>query len=38
MSNEERIFNELIDTVLKNSKNNIATISDVNLWVNSWKK
>ena len=37
MSKEEKVFNTLIDTIVKNSQNNIATISNVELWAKSWK-
>jgi hypothetical protein len=33
-----KVFNELIETVEKSSTNNEAKITNVKLWVESWKK
>ena len=38
MNTEQKIFTELIETVLKNSENNIATITNVKLWAENWRK
>ena len=38
MKPELKIFNELIDTVVKNSRNNQANISNVELWAESWRQ
>ena len=35
---ELKIFNDLIDTVIKNSCDNQATITNVTLWAKSWRK
>lgn len=33
-----KVFNELIETILTNSSNNEAVITNVKLWADSWKK
>lgn len=33
-----KIFEDLIETIEKNAVNNTATITNVQLWVESWKK
>ena len=33
-----KVFNELIKTVERNSTNNVAVITNVKLWAESWKK
>jgi hypothetical protein len=38
MKIELKIFNDLIDTVVKNSCNNEAVITNVELWAKSWKE
>ena len=38
MKTELKIFNELIDTVVKSSCNNEANITNVELWAKSWKE
>lgn len=38
MKRELKVFNELIDTVVKNSCNNEANITNVELWAKSWKE
>ena len=38
MKTELKIFNELIDTIVKNSSNNEANITNVELWAKSWKE
>tara|TARA_B110000908_G_C10000157_1_gene333762 strand:- start:149 stop:286 length:138 start_codon:yes stop_codon:yes gene_type:complete len=35
---EQKVFNNLIETVVGNSKDNIATITDVKLWAEAWQK
>ena len=38
MEAEVKIFNDLIDSVIKNSCNNEANITDVVLWAESWRQ
>ncbi len=38
MRTEQKIFNELIETIVNNSENNEAKITDVELWAKSWKE
>tara|TARA_B110000977_G_scaffold149482_1_gene189473 strand:- start:2323 stop:2466 length:144 start_codon:yes stop_codon:yes gene_type:complete len=38
MKRKLKIFNDLIDTVIKNSCDNEATITNVTLWANSWRE
>ena len=38
MKPELKVFNDLIDTVIKHSCNNEANITDVSLWADAWKK
>lgn len=38
MRTEQKVFNHLIETIVKNSENNIATITDVKLWEETWQK
>jgi len=38
MKTELKIFNDLIDTIVKNSCNNEANITDVELWAESWRE
>lgn len=38
MRTEQKIFNDLIETTLKNSSNNEAVITNVKLWAESWQK
>jgi molybdopterin-guanine dinucleotide biosynthesis protein len=37
MITEQKVFNDLIETIVKNSENNIATITNVKLWAKSWQ-
>lgn len=34
---EQKVFNNLIETIVSNSENNVAKITNVKLWANSWK-
>ena len=38
MRTEQKVFNDLIETIVRNSENNIATIADVKLWAETWQK
>ena len=38
MRTEQKVFNDLIEAIVRNSKNNIATITDVKLWAETWQK
>jgi hypothetical protein len=38
MRTEQKVFNNLIETIVRNSENNIATIADVKLWAETWQK
>lgn len=38
MRTEQKVFNDLIETIVRNSENNIATITDVKLWAETWQK
>lgn len=38
MRTEQKIFNDLIETIVNNSKNNEAKITNVELWAKSWKE
>ena len=38
MKRELKIFNDLIDTVIKNSFDNEAKIANVTLWAKSWRE
>ena len=38
MRTEQKIFNELIETIVNNSENNEAKITNVELWAKSWKE
>ena len=38
MKRELIIFNDLIDTVIKNSFDNEAKIANVTLWAHSWRE
>jgi len=38
MRTEQKIFNDLIETIVNNSENNEAKITNVELWAKSWKK
>ena len=38
MKKELKVFNELIDTIVKNSIDNKSTITNVNLWAKSWRE
>ena len=37
MRTEQKVFNDLIETIVRNSENNIATITDVKLWAKNWQ-
>ena len=37
MRTEQKVFNDLIETIVRSSGNNIATITDVKLWAKSWQ-
>lgn len=37
MKTEQKVFNDLIKTIVRNSENNIATITDVKLWAKTWQ-
>ena len=38
MRTEQKIFNDLIETIVNNSENNEAKITNVELWAKSWKE
>jgi len=38
MRTEQKIFNELIETIVDTSENNEAKITNVELWAKSWKE
>ena len=38
MRTEQKIFNNLIETIVNNSENNEAKITNVELWAKSWKE
>ena len=38
MRTEQKIFNELIETIVNNSENNEAKITNVELWAKTWKE
>ena len=38
MGTEQKIFNDLIETIVNNSENNEAKITNVELWAKSWKE
>ena len=38
MTTEQKIFNDLIETIVNNSENNEAKITNVELWAKSWKE
>jgi len=38
MKTEQKIFNDLIETIVNNSENNEAKITNVELWAKSWKE
>ena len=38
MRTEQKIFNELIETIVNNSENNEAKIINVELWAKTWKE
>lgn len=38
MKTEQKIFNDLINTIVNNSTDNTATISNVKLWAESWQR
>ena len=35
---EQKIFNDLIETIVNNSENNSVIITNVELWAKSWKE
>lgn len=37
MRTEQKVFNNLIETIVRNSENNVATITDVKLWAKTWQ-
>jgi hypothetical protein len=37
MRTEQKVFNDLIEAIVRNSENNIATITDVKLWAKCWQ-
>lgn len=37
MRTEQKVFNDLIETIVRNSENNIATITDVKLLAKTWQ-
>ena len=37
MRTEQKVLNDLIETIVRNSENNIATITDVKLWAKNWQ-
>lgn len=38
MKVEEKVFNDLLQTIINNSVDNKVVITNVSLWVSSWKK
>ena len=38
MRTEQKIFNDLIETIINNSENNEAKITNVQSWAKSWKE
>jgi hypothetical protein len=38
MRTEQKIFNDLIETIVNNSENNEAKITNVELWAKGWKE
>ena len=38
MRTEQKIFNDLIETIVNNSENNEAKITNVELWAKSWNE
>ena len=38
MKTEQKIFNDLIETIVNNSENNEAKITNVELWAKSWNE